>query len=150
MQKITPCLWFDNQLEEAIAFYGAIFKSAEASEVKRGPDGKAFAATFELEGQQFMGLNGGPQFRFSEAISFFVRCQDQAEVDYYWNRLLDGGKPQQCGWLKDRFGVAWQIIPDVLMRYLNDSDSEKALRVQGAMMQMVKIDIAALDEAYAG
>lgn len=150
MQKITPCLWFDNKLDDAISFYRAIFKNAGDPQVKRGPDGKAFAATFELEGQQFMGLNGGPQFKFSEAVSFFVRCKDQAEVDYYWERLLDGGKPQQCGWLKDRFGVSWQIIPDALMRYLNDPDAEKAMRMQAAMMQMVKIDIAALDEAYAG
>jgi predicted 3-demethylubiquinone-9 3-methyltransferase (glyoxalase superfamily) len=116
--------------------------------MKRGPDGKAFTATFELVGQHFMGLNGGPHFTFNEAISFFVSCKDQAEVDYYWERLLDGGKPQQCGWLKDRYGVAWQIIPDALMRYMNDPDTEKANRVQAAMMQMVKIDIAALDEAY--
>ncbi len=150
MQKITPCLWFDNQLDDAISFYTTIFKNAAAPQIKRGPDGQAFFATFELEGQQFMGLNGGPQFKFSEAISFFVRCKDQAEVDYYWERLLDGGKPQQCGWLKDRFGVAWQIIPDALMRYLNDPDGQKAMRVQAAMMQMVKIDIAALDDAYAG
>jgi len=150
MQKITPFLWFDNHLDEAISFYSAVFKSTVDPQVKRGPDGRAFAATFELEGQQFMGLNGGPQFKFTEAISFFVRCKDQAEVDYYWERLLDGGKPQQCGWLKDRFGLSWQIIPDALMRYLNDADSEKAMRVQAAMMQMVKIDVATLDEAYAG
>lgn len=149
MQKITPCLWFDNQLDEAISFYTAIFANAGKADVKRGPDGTAFAATFELEGQAFMALNGGP-FKFNEAVSFFVRCKDQEEVDYYWERLLDGGKPQQCGWLKDRFGVAWQIIPDALMRYLNDADAEKVMRTQSAMMQMVKIDIAGLEEAYGG
>jgi predicted 3-demethylubiquinone-9 3-methyltransferase (glyoxalase superfamily) len=148
MQKITPFLWFNNQLEEAITFYTSVFKDGRVTSMKRGPDGKAFTATFELAGQHFMGLNGGPHFTFNEAISFFVSCKDQAEVDHYWERLLDGGKPQQCGWLKDRYGVAWQIIPDALMRYMNDPDTEKANRVQAAMMQMVKIDIAALDEAY--
>jgi len=150
MQKITPFLWFDNQLEEAIGFYTAIFKNARVSDIKRGPDGKAFTASFVLEGQEFMGLNGGPHFSFTEAVSFFVRCGDQAEVDHYWEKLLDGGKPQQCGWLKDRFGLSWQIIPDALMRYFSDPDPEKVMRVQAAMMQMVKIDIADLDKAYAG
>ncbi len=149
MPKITPFLWFDNELEEALGFYTSIFSNARVTHIKRGPDGKAFTASFELEGQAFMGLNGGPHFTFSEAISFFVRCHDQAEVDYYWDRLLDGGRPQQCGWLKDRYGVAWQVIPDALMRYFDDPDPEKVNRVQGAMMQMVKIDIAGLDAAYA-
>jgi predicted 3-demethylubiquinone-9 3-methyltransferase (glyoxalase superfamily) len=150
MPRITPFLWFHDQLEDAIAFYTSIFSNARVTGIKRGPDGKAFTASFELEGQHFMGLNGGPHFTFNEAISFFVACKDQAEVDHYWDRLLDGGKPQQCGWLKDRYGVSWQIIPDVLMRYLSDPDAEKANRVQAAMMQMVKIDVAALDRAYAG
>lgn len=150
MQKITPFLWFDNQLEEAIEFYTSIFSDARVSDIKRGPDGKAFTASFVLEGQEFMGLNGGPHFSFTEAVSFFVRCADQVEVDRYWEKLLDGGKPQQCGWLKDRFGLSWQIIPDALMRYFSDSDGEKVMRVQAAMMQMVKIDIAELDKAYAG
>ncbi|WP_331371742.1 VOC family protein [Sinorhizobium chiapasense] len=150
MQKITPFLWFDNQLEDAIEFYTSIFRDARVKDLKRGPDGKAFTATFELEGQQFMGLNGGPHFKFTEAISFFVRCSDQAEVDYYWDRLIEGGTPQQCGWLKDRYGVAWQIIPDALIRHLNDADSAKAGPVQQAMMGMVKIDVAGLDAAAAG
>ena len=150
MQKITPFLWFDNQLEEAIEFYTSIFSDARVNDIKRGPDGKAFTASFVLEGQEFMGLNGGPHFSFTEAVSFFVRCGDQAEVDRTWEKLLDGGKPQQCGWLKDRFGLSWQIIPDALMRYFSDPDPEKVMRVQAAMMQMVKIDIAELDKAYAG
>ncbi|MBP1883443.1 VOC family protein [Sinorhizobium mexicanum] len=150
MQKITPFLWFDNQLEDAIEFYTSIFRDARVRDIKRGPDGKAFTATFELEGLQFMGLNGGPHFKFTEAISFFVRCSDQAEVDYYWDRLIEGGTPQHCGWLKDRYGVAWQIIPDALIRYLSDADSAKAGRVQQAMMGMVKLDVAGLDAAAAG
>jgi predicted 3-demethylubiquinone-9 3-methyltransferase (glyoxalase superfamily) len=148
MQKITPFLWFNDQLEEAIEFYMSVFKDGHVTQMKRGPDGKAFMASFELAGQKFMGLNGGPHFTFNEAISFFVSCKDQAEVDYFWERLLDGGKPQQCGWLKDRYGVAWQIVPEALMRYLSDAESAKANRVQAAMMQMVKIDVASLDEAY--
>ncbi|MEZ2127025.1 MULTISPECIES: VOC family protein [unclassified Sinorhizobium] len=150
MQKIKPCLWFDNQLEDAVNFYRSIFKNSKISETMRHPDGKLFTASFELEGQKFMGLNGGPHFTFNEAVSFFVSCADQAEVDYYWDRLLDGGKAQKCGWLKDRFGLSWQIVPDALMRYMTDPDREKANRVQQAMMQMVKFDIAALDRAYAG
>jgi predicted 3-demethylubiquinone-9 3-methyltransferase (glyoxalase superfamily) len=148
MQRITPFLWFNDQLEEAIDFYMSVFKDGSVTQMKRGPDGKAFTASFELAGQKFMGLNGGPHFTFNEAISFFVSCKDQVEVDYFWERLLDGGKPQQCGWLKDRYGVAWQIIPEAMMGYLSDADSAKANRVQAAMMQMVKIDVAGLDEAY--
>ncbi|OOG73842.1 hypothetical protein B0E45_05965 [Sinorhizobium sp. A49] len=150
MQKITPFLWFDNQLEDAIQFYTAIFRNARITDIKKGADGRAFTAAFELEGQAFMGLNGGPHFKFSEAVSFFVRCTDQAEVDYYWERLLDGGTPQRCGWLKDRFGLAWQIIPDALMRHLSDPDPARAGRAQQAMMAMVKIDVAGLEEAAAG
>ncbi len=150
MQKITPFLWFDNQLEDAVEFYTSIFRNARVKDMRRGPEGKLFTATFELEGQQFMGLNGGPHFKFSEAISFFVRCADQAEVDYYWDCLIEGGTPQQCDWLKDRYGVAWQIIPDALMRYLGDPDPAKAGRVQQAMMRMVKIDVAELEAAAAG
>ncbi len=150
MQKITPFLWFDNQLAEALDFYTSIFKNARVTMKKTGPDGKLFTALFELEGQRFMALNGGPHFKFSEAISLFVACKDQAEVDYYWNRLLDGGQPQQCGWLKDRYGLSWQIIPDALMRYFGDPDPEKVARVQAAMMKMVKIEVAGLDAAYEG
>ena len=150
MQKITPFLWFHDQLEEALAFYTSIFGNARVTGAKRGPDGRIFTASFELDGQQFMGLNGGPLFTFNEAISFFVTCTDQAEVDHFWERLLEGGEPQRCGWLKDRFGVSWQIIPEALVRYLNDPDAQKAARVQAAMMQMIKIDVAGLDKAYAG
>ena len=150
MQKITPFLWFDNQLEEAIGFYTGIFSNTRVTDIMRGPDGKAFTASFALEGQEFMGLNGGPHYSFTEAVSFFVRCGDQAEVDHYWEKLVDGGKPQQCGWLKDRFGLSWQIIPDALIRYFSDPDPEKVMRVQAAMMQMVKIEVAELDKAYVG
>jgi predicted 3-demethylubiquinone-9 3-methyltransferase (glyoxalase superfamily) len=150
MQKITPCLWFDDQLEEAIEFYGGIFKDVRVTRMKRRADGKAFFANFELAGQTFMALNGGPHFKFNEAISLFVDCKDQAEVDYYWERLMDGGRDAQCGWLKDRFGLSWQIVPEALIRYMNDEDGVKAKRVQDAMMQMVKIDVAELDRAYRG
>jgi predicted 3-demethylubiquinone-9 3-methyltransferase (glyoxalase superfamily) len=150
MQKITPCLWFDNQLEEAITFYSQIFKDSRVTQMKRSPDGKAFFANFELAGQKFMCLNGGPHFKFNEAVSFFVDCKDQAEVDYYWEHLLDGGKEQQCGWLKDRFGLSWQIVPEALIRFMNDEDSVKANRVQEAMMKMVKLDVAELERAYRG
>ena len=150
MQKITPFLWFDDQLEEAIGFYTSIFRDARVTDINKGPDGKAFTASFELEGQHFMGLNGGPHFKFSEAVSFFVRCADQAEVDYYWDRLLEGGTPQHCGWLKDKFGLAWQIIPDALMRHLSDPDPARAARAQQAMMGMIKIEVAELERAAAG
>ncbi|TCL74851.1 VOC family protein [Rhizobium sp. BK251] len=150
MQKITPFLWFDTQLEEAVTFYTSIFKDARVTYRKNGPDGKLFTASFELAGQEFMGLNGGPHYTFSPAVSFFVKCRDQTEVDYYWERLLEGGKEQQCGWLQDRFGLCWQIIPDALMRYLGDEDPAKAGRVMQAMMKMIKIDVAELDRAYAG
>jgi predicted 3-demethylubiquinone-9 3-methyltransferase (glyoxalase superfamily) len=150
MQKITPCLWFDDQLDDAITFYTGIFRDSSVTQMKRRPDGKAFFANFDLAGQRFMGLNGGPHFKFTEAISLFVDCKDQAEVDYYWARLLDGGREQQCGWLKDRFGLSWQIIPEILIRYMNDEDPVKANRVQQAMMQMVKIDVPTLEKAYRG
>ncbi|MDX3926841.1 MAG: VOC family protein [Shinella sp.] len=150
MQKITPFLWFDNQLEEAIEFYTSIFRNARIRDVKRQPDGKALVARFQLEGQEFIGLNGGPDCTFNEAISLFVQCADQPEIDYYWDRLLEGGKELQCGWLKDRYGLAWQIHPETVMDYLNDPDPEKASRVFNAVMKMVKIDAAELDRAYEG
>jgi predicted 3-demethylubiquinone-9 3-methyltransferase (glyoxalase superfamily) len=151
MSKITPFLWFDSGLEDAIPFYKSIFKNTSVKNIHRGPDGKVFSANFELEGQHFKAFNGGPQFTFNEAISLFVSCADQAEVDYYWDCLLaDGGKPMQCGWLKDRFGLVWQIIPDVLGRYLTDPDAEKRTRCQAAMMEMVKISVEGLDKAYKG
>jgi len=150
MQRITPFLWFDDQLEEAMAFYTGIFRNARIEDVKRMPDGKTLFARFVLDGQAFYGLNGGPHFTFNEAVSFFVRCADQAEVDFYWERLLDGGAPSQCGWLKDRYGLSWQVVPEALLRYLSDPDAAKVERVYAAMMQMVKIDVPTLDKAHAG
>jgi len=156
MSKITPFLWFDDRLEEAANFYVSVFKDAKLVSINRQPGtgpgdpGKAFSAEFELQGQPFMALNGGPQFTFTEAISFFVKCADQAEVDYYWNALTaNGGEESQCGWLKDKYGLSWQIIPDALVRGLSDPDGARAQRVMQAMLKMQKIDIAALDQAAA-
>lgn len=150
MQKITPFLWFDNTLDEALAFYLSTFRQAKVTYQQKGPDGRTFTAAFELEGQGFMGLNGGPYYQFTPAVSFFVSCADQAEVDHYWDSLLDGGQPLQCGWLTDRFGVTWQIIPDALMRLMSDPDPARAGRVRDAMMRMVKIDVAGLEKAAGG
>jgi predicted 3-demethylubiquinone-9 3-methyltransferase (glyoxalase superfamily) len=144
MQKITPFLWFDNQAEEAVRFYCAIFPNAKIGSLS------PFVSTFELEGLQFTALNGGPRFRFSEAISLYVNCETQDEVDRYWEKLSEGGEVQQCGWLKDRFGVSWQVIPSALPRLMSDPDRDKASRVMQAMMGMQKIDIAGLERAYAG
>ena len=150
MPTVTPFLWFDDNAEEAIAFYASIFPDAKIGDVSR-QNGKFFLGSFELAGQKFMALNGGPQFRFTEAFSLYVNCRDQAEVDRYWDRLLEGGgSPQQCGWLKDRFGVFWQIIPEALPRLMSDPDPKKAERVMKAMLQMVKIDIATLEAAHRG
>lgn len=154
MQKITPYLWFDAQAEEAINFYTSIFPDSRIIDVARyGPDGPApegsvMTATFELYGQQFYALNGGPQFAFSPAISFFVNCETQEEVDDLWQKLSDGGEIEMCGWLRDKYGVSWQIIPSVLGELLQDPDPVKAGRVMQAMLQMNKIDIAALRQAY--
>jgi predicted 3-demethylubiquinone-9 3-methyltransferase (glyoxalase superfamily) len=156
MQKITPFLWFDKDAEAAMNFYVSIFKNSKAGAVTRygegapQPAGTAMVAAFELEGQGFLALNGGPHFKFTEAVSFVVNCETQAEVDHYWENLSAGGKPQQCGWLKDKFGLSWQIVPTALPRLLKDKDPEKRKRVFAAMMQMVKIDIAALQRAYDG
>jgi len=156
MQKITPFLWFDDQAEEAMNFYTSVFKNSKAGSVTRygeagpGPAGSAMTASFELEGLQFTALNGGPMFKFTEAISFQVSCESQDEVDYYWDRLSEGGQHSQCGWLKDRFGLSWQVIPTVLPRLLKDPDPAKANRVMQAMLQMRKIDIAKLEQAAAG
>ncbi len=155
MQKITPFLWFDGQAEEAMTFYTSIFKNSKIGKVTRygdagpGPKGAVMSATFQLEGQEFMALNGGPLFTFSPAISFFVNCETQAEVDDLWEKLCAGGEPQRCGWLKDKFGVSWQIIPTALGQMLSDNDPDKSKRVMQAMLQMVKIDIQRLREAYA-
>jgi predicted 3-demethylubiquinone-9 3-methyltransferase (glyoxalase superfamily) len=147
MQKITPFLWFDNNLEEAMNFYTSIFKNARITNVSKN-GGEVFTATFELEGQQFMGLNGGPMFKFTEAVSFFVSCETQAEVDDYWQKLIaGGGQESRCGWLKDKFGLSWQIIPDILGELLHGKDQWVAKNVMDAMLKMGKIDIAALEAA---
>lgn len=156
MQKISPFLWFDGQAEEAMNFYVSIFRNSRIGKVTRcgdagpGPKGSVLVASFELDGCRFSALNGGPRFKFTEAVSFVVDCEDQAEVDHYWERLSEGGEKQQCGWLKDRFGVSWQVVPKALVELLSDPDAEKAGRVMQAMMQMTRIDIAALRRAYEG
>jgi predicted 3-demethylubiquinone-9 3-methyltransferase (glyoxalase superfamily) len=142
MQKITPFLWFENQAEEAAKFYGSIFKNSKI--ISSNP----MVVTFELEGQKFMALNGGPQFKFTEAISLFVDCETQEEVDYYWEKLTQGGKESQCGWLKDKYGLSWQIVPGILGKLMGDKDPKKANNVLQAMLQMKKMDIAKLKEAY--
>jgi len=157
MQKISPCLWFDGKAEEAMNFYMSVFKNGKVVTVMRygeagpGPKGSVLAVTFELEGQEFIALNGGPQFQFTPAISMFVKCQTQAEVDDYWEKLLaGGGKTQQCGWLTDKYGVSWQIVPTALGEMLQSKDAEKSQRAMQAMMKMVKLDVAALKKAYEG
>jgi len=155
MQKITPCLWFDGQAEEAMNFYVSIFQNSKVGKVTRyseqGPGalGTVMSATFELEGQQFYALNGGPMYQLTPAISFFVSCETQAEVDELWEKLVAGGQPNRCGWLQDKFGVSWQIIPRVLGEYLGDKDPSKAAKVMQAMLTMVKLDIQTLKDAYA-
>ncbi len=155
MQKITPFLWFDDQAEEAATFYTSIFKNSKILNVSRygeagpGPQGTVMTVTFEIEGQKFTALNGGPQYKFTEAISFYVNCQTQAEVDTLWTRLSEDGEEGPCGWLKDKFGVSWQIVPTVLGELLNDPDPVKSQRVVQAMLQMKKIEIAKLQQAHA-
>ncbi len=149
MQKITPFLWFDNNAEEAMDFYVSIFKNSKIINVQRkGKNGPIFTATFQLEGQKFFVLNGGPQFKFTEAISFFVNCETQKEVDTLWAKLSKGGVIQQCGWLKDKYGLSWQIIPSILGKLLQDKDPERSKRVMDAMLKMDKIDIKTLKQAY--
>lgn len=154
MQKITPFLWFDDKAEEAVSFYVSIFKNSKVNEVARygedgpGQPGAVMTCAFQLEGQDFVALNGGPEFSFSPAISFVVDCKSQEEVDGLWDRLLEGGQPQQCGWLTDKYGLSWQIVPSVLSELLRDPDPEKSSRVMQAMLKMVKLDIAALQQAY--
>lgn len=156
MTTITPFLWFDNNAEEAIGLYSSLFDDAKTTNLTRYPDGTPLAGTlmnaeFELAGQRFIALNGGPHFAFTEAISFFVSVETQEEVDRLWNALVaDGGSESRCGWLKDRFGLSWQIIPTALPRYLSDPDPQKASRVMAAMMQMSRIVIADLEAAAAG
>ena len=155
MQKITPFLWFDGKAEEAMNFYVSIFKNSKIVNVTRygeagpGPKGTVMSATFQLDGQEFLALNGGPQFTFSPAISFLVNCEAQEEVDELWEKLSEGGEKQRCGWLKDKYGVSWQIVPTALGKMMQDKDAEKSQRVMKAMLQMTKIDIEGLKRAYA-
>jgi predicted 3-demethylubiquinone-9 3-methyltransferase (glyoxalase superfamily) len=155
MQKITPCLWFDTEGEDAAKFYTSIFPSSKIVEVARygsaGPraEGTVMTVAFELDGQPFIALNGGPDFRFNEAISLTVDCENQSEVDRYWDALTDGGEPGPCGWLKDRFGVSWQVVPKILNELIADPDREKSQRVMAAMLKMGKIEIAELEQAAA-
>jgi predicted 3-demethylubiquinone-9 3-methyltransferase (glyoxalase superfamily) len=160
MQKITPCLWFDSNAEEAVNFYTAIFKNSKIGKISRygeagyeihgKPAGTVLTIEFELNGQAFTGLNGGPMFKFNEAISFQVSCESQEEVDYYWEKLSKGGdeNAQRCGWLKDKYGVSWQIVPTALGKMLADKDADKTNRVMTALLQMKKIDIEGLKRAY--
>ncbi len=156
MQKIVPFLWFDHQAEEAMNFYVSLFHDSKVLSVTRygasgpGPKGSVMSATFQLEGQEFYALNGGPQFSFTPAISLFVNCEAQQEVDELWEKLSQGGEKQPCGWLKDRYGLSWQIIPTALGKMLQDKDPQKSTRVMQAMMQMTRIDIARLKQAYDG
>jgi len=161
MQKITPFLWFDHQAEEAAKFYTSVFKNSKIGRILRydeasakaagRPAGSVLTVEFEIEGQKFTALNGGPAFKFNESISFVLNCETQKEIDYFWEKLTaDGGEESQCGWLKDKFGLSWQITPTVLIDMLHDKDPEKAERVMKAMLQMQKIDINKLKAAYAG
>lgn len=158
--RITPCLWFDTRAEEAARFYVSVFENAKLGTISRYPEaghevhgkepGSVLTAEFEIDGQKFVALNGGPHFTFDEAISFQVHCDSQDEVDYYWEKLCEGGEEGPCGWLKDRFGLSWQVVPRVLPEMLTDPDAEKRDRVMNAMLQMKKIDIAALERAREG
>lgn len=156
MQLITPFLWFDNNAEEAMNFYVSIFKNSKVGRVTRygeagpGPAGSAMTVEFELDGQEFVGLNGGPHFKFTEAVSFTVRCETQEEIDYYWDTLSEGGQTSRCGWLKDKFGLSWQVEPRILGDLMADKDPEKAKRVMEAMLKMDKIDIEPIRRAYEG
>lgn len=151
MQKITPFLWFDGQAEAAMKFYVSVFKNSKILSTMPGPDGKVMTGTFQLEGQQFMALNGGPQFKFTAAISLFVSVETQTELDELWNKLTaNGGEESMCGWLKDKYGLSWQIIPSSLGRFFSDKDPAKAGRAMQAMLQMKKLDIAKLQKAFDG
>jgi predicted 3-demethylubiquinone-9 3-methyltransferase (glyoxalase superfamily) len=158
-QKITPCLWFDSQAEEAAKFYASVFKNSkigkishygkEGFEIHGRTAGTVMTVEFEIDGQKFVALNGGPHFRFNEAVSFQVHCDSQQEIDYFWSKLGEGGQEQPCGWLKDKFGLSWQVIPKALPEMLMDENSDKAQRVMRSMLQMRKIDLAALERAQA-
>ncbi len=150
MSKITPFLWFDNNLEQAVNFYSEVFKNSKVHNISRmGEGGPVFSAVFELEGQTFMGMNAGPIFKFNEAVSFFVSCEDQQEIDYYWGKLTsNGGQESRCGWLKDQFGLSWQIVPKVLGSLIGGPDPARAKNAMEAMLQMGKLDIKKLEDAY--
>jgi predicted 3-demethylubiquinone-9 3-methyltransferase (glyoxalase superfamily) len=154
IQKITPFLWFDNQAEDAARFYTSVFPNSKIEAVARygeagpGPAGSVMTVAFELDGQTFTALNGGPHFKFTEAVSFVVNCETQQEVDRYWTKLTEGGQEVQCGWLKDKYGLSWQIVPTVMVEMIKDKDAARSQRVVKAMMQMKKLDIARLQEAY--
>ena len=156
MPLITPFLWFDNNAEEAMNFYVSVFKNSKIGKVTRygeagpGPAGSVMTVEFELDGQEFVGLNGGPHFKFTEAVSFTVRCETQEEIDYYWDKLSEGGQTSRCGWLKDKFGLSWQVEPRILGDLMADKDPEKAKRVMEAMLKMDKIDIEPIKRAYEG
>ena len=159
-KTVTPCLWFDTQAEEAAKFYCGIFKNSKITSISHFPDagqdvhgkpaGSVMVAAFELDGQPFTALNGGPQSQFDEAVSFQVMCDTQAEVDYYWNALTAGGQEGPCGWLKDKFGLSWQVVPSAIPKMMTDPDAKKSARVMNAFMTMKKLDIAAIERAYAG
>jgi len=161
MQKITPFLWYDDKAEEAANFYASIFKNSKilsitrygdaAAEAAGRPKGSVMVVAFELEGQKFVGLNGGPHFKFTEAVSFVVNCETQEEVDYFWEKLTaDGGKESQCGWLKDKYGLSWQVVPTIAIEMMQDKDAEKSQRVMNAILQMKKLDIETMRRAYKG
>jgi predicted 3-demethylubiquinone-9 3-methyltransferase (glyoxalase superfamily) len=160
MQKITPFLWFDDQAEEAVRFYTSIFDNSKigtithygagGANVSGRPAGSVMTLDFQMAGQEFIALNGGPHFKFTEAVSFAVKCETQEEVDYYWEKLSAGGEESQCGWLKDKYGLSWQIVPTVVSRFFSDKDPKRSERIMRAILQMKKIDIAALQRAYEG
>jgi predicted 3-demethylubiquinone-9 3-methyltransferase (glyoxalase superfamily) len=161
LQKITPCLWFDHQAEEAVDFYTGIFRNSKITYISRYGEagreihgrepGSVMVIAFELDGQTFTALNGGPEFKFNEAVSFQINCESQEEIDFFWDTLSDGGDPaaQQCGWLKDKYGASWQVLPTILMQMMSDSDPAKAARVMTALLKMKKLDVSLLKKAYA-
>ena len=160
IQPISPCLWFDTQAEEAANFYVSIFENSKilrilrysevGQEIHGKPAGSVLTVEFELNGQRFVALNGGPEFKFSEAVSFEINCETQQEIDHYWNRLCEGGEEESCGWLKDKFGLSWQVTPAILNEMLQDDKDEKTQRVMDAILQMKKLDLAAIQKAYIG
>ena len=152
MQKIKPCLWFDDRIEEAVKFYTGLFKNSRILETSHYPDGRVLVIVFEIDGEEIMALNGGPEFKFNEALSLQIYCTDQEEIDYYWEKLGAGGDPkaQVCGWLKDRYGVSWQVVPENMDQMFKDEKSPSAQRVMEAMLKMKKLDIATLQRAYDG